>query len=266
MDLGLEGRVALVTGGDSGIGLASARELLAEGARIVLTDRDPGALDDAVAGLGGARDRVVAVPADLTVLADVEALAERARDAFGDPEILVHAAGVTGATGDFLEIDDDGWRSTLETDLLAAVRTVRAFLPAMRARRRGRVVLLASEDAVQPYPDELPYCASKAGVLVLAKGLSKAYGPDGVLVNAVSPAFVATPMTDAMMRERADERGVSFDDAVASFLAEERPGIALGRRGEADEVAAVVAWLCSERAGFVLGSNWRVDGGSVATT
>ena len=268
MDLGIAGRVALVTGGDSGIGLASARELLAEGARVVLTDRDAGALDEAVGALAGSAagtDRVVGVAADLTVPADVGALVGGARDAFGDPEILVHAAGVTGATGDFLDIDDDGWRATLETDLLAAVRTVRAFLPAMRQRRWGRVVLLASEDAVQPYADELPYCASKAGVLALAKGLSKAYGPDGVLVNAVSPAFVATPMTDAMMRERAEELGVSFDDAVRSFLTEERPGIALGRRGAAEEVAAVVAWLCSDRASFVLGSNWRVDGGSVAT-
>jgi NAD(P)-dependent dehydrogenase (short-subunit alcohol dehydrogenase family) len=267
MDLGIAGRVALVTGGDSGIGLASGRELLAEGARVVLTDRDADALDQAVAELadGGAPDAVVGVPADLTVLADVEALAGRARDLLGDPEILVHAAGVTGATGDFLEIDDDGWRSTLETDLLAAVRTVRAFLPAMLARRWGRVVLLASEDAVQPYPDELPYCASKAGVLALVKGLSKAYGGQGVLVNAVSPAFVATPMTDAMMRERADERGETFDEAVRSFLVEERPGIEARRRGEPDEVAAVIAWLCSDRASFVLGSNWRVDGGSVAT-
>jgi NAD(P)-dependent dehydrogenase (short-subunit alcohol dehydrogenase family) len=196
----------------------------------------------------------------------VDALADRAREAFGtSPEILVHAAGSTGATGDFLDIDDDGWRATLEVDLLAAVRTVRAFLPAMRAAGWGRVVLVASEDGVQPYPDELPYCAAKAGVLSLAKGLSKAYGTDGVLVNAVSPAFVATPMTDAMMRERAQERGESFDDAVRSFLAEERPGIEPRRRGEADEVAAVIAWLCSDRASFVLGANWRVDGGSVAT-
>ncbi|GAA4851131.1 SDR family oxidoreductase [Luteimicrobium xylanilyticum] len=267
MDLGIEGRVALVTGGDSGIGFAAARELLAEGARVVLTDRDGDALGDAVTRLraAGSSDAVVGVPADLTVLADVEELARRAREAFGDPEILVHAAGVTGATGDFLEIDDDGWRSTLETDLVAAARTVRTFLPSMRERGRGRIVLLASEDAVQPYADELPYCASKAGVLALAKGLAKAYGGDGVLVNAVSPAFVATPMTDAMMRERADERGESFDEAVASFLAEERPGIEARRRGEPEEVAAVIAWLCSERASFVLGSNWRVDGGSVAT-
>ncbi len=268
MDLGIDGRVAVVTGGDSGIGFAAARALLDEGARIVLTDKDDGPLGPAVMELdttAPGAGRVVGVAADLTVPDDVARLAERARDAFADPEILVHAAGTTGATGDFLETDDDGWRSTLETDLLAAVRTVRTFLPAMRAGGRGRVVLVASEDAVQPYPDQLPYCTAKAGLLAFAKGLSKAYGPDGVLVNAVSPAFVATPMTDDMMRERADERGESFDDAVRSFLAEERPGIAAGRRGEPDEVAAVIAWLCSECASYVLGSNWRVDGGSVAT-
>ncbi|MGC5166066.1 SDR family NAD(P)-dependent oxidoreductase [Luteimicrobium sp. DT211] len=267
MDLGLEGRVALVTGGDSGIGLAAARELLAEGARVILTDREAGALERAVGELagGGGEGRVVGVPADVTDAAAVEALAGRARETFGDPEILVHAAGTTGATGDFLDIDDAGWLSTLDTDLVGAVRVVRAVLPAMRARRWGRVVLLASEDAVQPYPDELPYCAAKAGLLALSKGLSKAYGPDGVLVNAVSPAFVETPMTDAMMRERAAQRGESFEEAVASFLDEERPGIAPRRRGSVAEVAAVVAWLCSDRASYVVGSNWRVDGGSVAT-
>jgi NAD(P)-dependent dehydrogenase (short-subunit alcohol dehydrogenase family) len=126
-------------------------------------------------------------------------------------------------------------------------------------------VLLASEDGVQPYVDELPYCAAKAGVLSLVKGLSKGYGPEGVLVNAVSPAFIATPMTDAMMDKRADERGTDRDEAIRSFLDEERPLMALKRRGEADEVAAVIGFLVSERASFVNGSNYRVDAGSVAT-
>jgi NAD(P)-dependent dehydrogenase (short-subunit alcohol dehydrogenase family) len=265
MDLGIEGRVAVVTGGDSGIGFATARELLGEGARVVLTDREPDALRDAADRLGERPDRLLALPADVTVAADVDALAARAAEELGPVSILVHAAGVTGATGDFLDIDDEGWRTTVETDLLAAARVVRAFLPGMREQGWGRVVLLASEDAVQPYVDELPYCASKAGILSLSKGLSKAYGGDGVLVNAVSPAYVETPMTDAMMHERADERGESFDDAVRSFLDEERPGIEAHRRGRPGEVAAVIAFLCSERASFVLGSNYRVDGGSVAT-
>jgi NAD(P)-dependent dehydrogenase (short-subunit alcohol dehydrogenase family) len=265
MDLGITDRVALVTGGDSGIGLATARLLLAEGARVVLTDQDADALDAAVADLGAAPDRLLPVVADLISPADVTALVERAGDAFGAPEILVHAAGITGAQGLFHEIDDEGWARTIEVDLLATVRVVRAVLGPMRAAGRGRIVLLASEDGVQPYVDELPYCAAKAGVLSLVKGLSKGYGPEGVLVNAVSPAFIATPMTDAMMDKRADERGTDRDEAIRSFLDEERPLMALKRRGEADEVAAVIGFLVSERASFVNGSNYRVDAGSVAT-
>lgn len=265
MDLGITDRVALVTGGDSGIGLATARLLLAEGARVVLTDRVPDALDAAAAGLGAGPDRLLPVVADLTVPAEVDALVARARTELGAPEILVHAAGVTGAQGAFHEIDDAGWLRTIEVDLLAAVRVVRAVLGGMREAGRGRIVLLASEDGVQPYVDELPYCASKAAVLSLVKGLSKAYGAEGVLVNAVSPAFVATPMTDAMMDARAEERGTDRDEAIASFLDEERPGMVLKRRGEADEVAAVIGFLVSERASFVTGSNYRVDSGSVAT-
>jgi len=265
MDLGITGRVALVTGGDSGIGLATARLLLDEGARVVLTDQDAAALEAAVADLGAGPDRLLPVLADLTVPAEVEALTARAAAAFGAPEILVHAAGVTGAQGLFHEIDDAGWARTIEVDLLAAVRVVRAVLGPMRAAGWGRVVLLASEDGVQPYVDELPYCAAKAGVLSLAKGLSKSYGPEGVLVNAVSPAFVATPMTDAMMDQRAEERGTDRDEAIASFLDEERPFLTAKRRGEADEVAAVIAFLVSERASFVNGANYRVDSGSVAT-
>jgi 3-oxoacyl-[acyl-carrier protein] reductase len=145
------------------------------------------------------------------------------------------------------------------------VRTCRAFIPTMRDMGWGRVILLGSEDAAQPYPEDLPYCACKAGLLNLAKGLSKSYGKDGVLVNTVSPAFIATPMTNAMMEKRAKETGVSFEEAVDSFLAENRPHLELRRRGKTEEVADVIAFLCSERSSFVLGANWRVDGGSVAT-
>lgn len=99
----------------------------------------------------------------------------------------------------------------------------------------------------------------------MAKGLSRSYATEGLLVNCVSPAFVATPMTDAMMQQRAEEEGVSVEEAIESFLTEERPYMELGRRGEPAEVAAVIAFLCSERASFVNGANFRVDSGSVAT-
>jgi NAD(P)-dependent dehydrogenase (short-subunit alcohol dehydrogenase family) len=261
MDLNIAGRTALVTGADSGIGFGTARQLLAEGVRVAITDLDPDRLRKAAAELGD----VVAVPADLTRPAEVTHLHSQVTADLGAPDILVHAAGITGAQGLFHEIDEDGWRRTLDTDFLSAVRVVRAFVGPMRERGWGRIVLIASEDAVQPYVDELPYCAAKAAVLTLAKGLSKTYGPEGVLVNTVSPAFVATPMTDAMMQQRAEENGTGFDEAISSFLEEERPGIVAGRRGRPEEVAGVIAFLCSERASFVNGSNYRVDSGSVQT-
>jgi 3-oxoacyl-[acyl-carrier protein] reductase len=127
------------------------------------------------------------------------------------------------------------------------------------------VILVTSEDAVQPYTDEMPYCAAKAGLLNFAKNLSKAYAKDGVLVNSVSPAFIATPMTDAMMEQRAKKLGVSFDEAIASFLKQKRPHLELQRRGKAQEVAAVITFLCSQLSSFILGANYRVDGGSVAS-
>ena len=262
MDLGIKGRTALISGGDSGIGLATARLLQDEGVTVVLTDLDQGKLDAAVRDLGG---NVHAFAADVTDPMSVGRLAHQVQDAVGDVHILVNSAGITGATGAFHEIDDEEWEETLAVNLMGAVRLTRAFLPAMRKNRWGRIVFIASEDAVQPYPDEIPYCAAKAGLLAVSKGLSKQYAKEGILVNAVSPAFISTPMTDAMMEQRAEEHGVSFDEAIESFLVEERPHIELQRRGDADEVASVIALLCSERASFVVGANWRVDGGSVAS-
>jgi 3-oxoacyl-[acyl-carrier protein] reductase len=264
MDLGIEGRVAVVTGGDSGIGFAAAKMLLDAGARVVLSDKAEGPLKDAARQLLQIGD-VLPVAGDLTRPADVTRLYKSAKERFGKTDILINCAGVTGATGLFHEIDDDGWHKTLETDLMIAVRLVRAFVGDMRSKRWGRIVLIGSEDAVQPYVDELPYCAAKAAVLNLAKGLSKTYAREGVLVNAVSPAYIHTPMTDAMMEKRAKKLGVSFDEAVKSFLKEERPHLELRRRGEPEEVAAAIVFLCSERASFINGANLRVDGGSVAT-
>jgi NAD(P)-dependent dehydrogenase (short-subunit alcohol dehydrogenase family) len=265
MDLGIAGRTALVTGGDSGIGWHTARILLAEGATVVLSDKDPDSLAEAAAKLDAPDGRLHHVAADLTT----EAAAVQLRDAVlglvPTIDVLVHAAGVTGAQGKFHEIDDDGWVDTLTIDLLAPVRVTRAFLPALRDGGWGRIVYLTSEDALQPYDDELPYCAAKAGVLSFAKGLSRSYAEEGLLVNCVSPAFISTPMTDAMMEKRSDELGVSFDEAIESFLDEERPYMELGRRGKPEEVANVVAFLCSDLASFVNGSNYRVDSGSVAT-
>lgn len=262
MDLGIKGRVALITGADSGIGLATAHLLHGEGATVVLTDCDQDKVDAAAAEIASS---VKGFAADLTDPAQVRALADDVHRHVGKVDILVQAAGITGPQGLFHEVGDDGWNETIAADLLAPVRLVRTFLPDLRESGHGRLVFVASEDGIQPYDDELPYSAAKAGILALAKGLSRSYASEGLLVNAVSPAFIDTPMTDAMMRKRAEERGTDVDEAIESFLKEERPYMELGRRGWPEEVAAVIAFLVSDQASFVNGSNYRVDSGSVAT-
>ncbi|AVH69497.1 SDR family NAD(P)-dependent oxidoreductase [Nostoc sp. 'Lobaria pulmonaria (5183) cyanobiont'] len=264
MDLGLKDKVAVITGGDSGIGKATAKLLAREGAKVTIIDKTSESLQLAAEELRKSGE-IFTLQADLTQPKEVEAAKKQIIERFGTVHILVHAAGITGATGDFLELSDEEWYKTIEVDLMAAVRTCRAFIGAMRQTGWGRVILISSEDALQPYPEEMPYCACKAAVLNLAKNLSKAYAKDGVLVNAVSPAYIATPMTDAMMEKRSKQLGVSFDQAIDSFLDEQRPHIELKRRGKAEEVAAVIAFLCSEQSSFVVGSNYRVDGGSVAS-
>ncbi|UFS60445.1 SDR family NAD(P)-dependent oxidoreductase [Subtercola endophyticus] len=265
MDLGISGKKALISGADSGIGWHTARLLLAEGVTVVITDQDQKSLDEAAKKLKADKGKLFAFSADLTSVDSIAALHESVTDAVGDIDILVQSAGITGAQGLFHEITDEGWTNTILVDLMGPVRLVKAFLPSLRKGGWGRLVFVASEDAVQPYDDEIPYCSAKAGILALAKGLSRSYALEGLLVNCVSPAFIHTPMTDAMMKKRADQLGTSVDKAITSFLDEERPYMELKRRGEPDEVGNVIAFLCSEAASFVNGSNYRVDSGSVAT-
>ncbi len=262
MDLGIAGKNALVSGADSGIGWHTARLLLAEGATVVITDKDQSKLDKAAAKLDG---DVHAFAADITSVAELAALHNNVNAAVGDIDILVQSAGVTGAQGFFHQIDDAGWTHTIDVDLMGPVRLVRQFLPSLRKGGWGRLVFVVSEDASQPYDDELPYCAAKAGVLALMKGLSRTYATEGLLVNAVSPAFIHTPMTDAMMKKRAKKLGTTIELAIETFLDEERPYMELKRRGEPEEVANVITFLCSNLASFVVGANYRVDSGSVAS-
>ena len=265
MDLGIKNKVAVITGGDiGGMGHATAKMLAAEGVKIAIIDKTQEPLDKAVEEVNKIGE-AIGVTVNLTNKDEVEAARQKILDHYGEVHMLVNAAGITGATKPFLELTDEDWWHTLDVDLMIAVRVCRAFIPSMQQAGWGRIVLFASEDAIQPYKDEMPYCAAKAGVLTLMKNLSKEFTKDGILVNSVSPAYVATPMTDAMMEKRAQEKNMSFDEAIETFLDEKRPHLELHRRGKAQEVAAVVTFLCSELSSFVVGSNYRVDGGSVAT-
>jgi 3-oxoacyl-[acyl-carrier protein] reductase len=265
MDLNIKGKVAVITGGDSGLGLATAHLLAAEGVDIVLSDIDKDSLEEAAQKIRSAAPnvKVLAITSNLAENESVLQLAAQVQSELGGANILINCAGARGAAGDFLTLTDEDWQQTIDIDLLGAVRICRAFIPQLQQKGWGRVVLIASENAYQPYEEESPYNACKAGVINLAKCLSRAYSKEGLLINCVSPAYVETPMTDAMMDELAEERGTDKEEAVQWFLKNKRPHIAVGRRGKPEEVAAVIGFLCSEQASYVNGSNYRVDGGAV---
>lgn len=264
MDLGLKGKTALVVGSDSGIGLATARTLLEEGATVIITGMEKEKLKTAAESF----PHDAALYYYLVDVRDSESLQllhQEIKHEIGKIDILVHSAGISGANGEFHELTLADWQETLDVDLLGAVRTIQEFLPDLRTGNWGRLIVISSENGEQPYLDEIPYDCAKAGLLTLVKGLSKTYAKEGLLVNAVSPAFIETPMTDEMMDQRAKELSVSKAEAIRSFLDEKRSGIELKRRGQPEEVAAVIAFLCSEKASFINGSNYRVDAGSVST-
>lgn len=268
MDLGIKNKIALVTGAATGIGAATARQLLQEEAIVVLSDIEKEALEKTAKELTeevGTSGKVFSYPADITNQTDLKEMHEYIENEVGVIDILVQNAGISGEQGLFHELEDEVWVTTIETDLIGPVRLVREFLPDLRQGGWGRLVLLSSENAVQPYEDELPYDCAKAALLAFGKGLSNTYAEEGLLINVVSPAFIETNMTDELIEQEMKESNQSEDEVIEKFLNEKKPFMAIKRRGKAEEAAAVITFLCSDKASFVNGSNYRVDGGSVAT-
>ena len=267
MDLQVNGRTAVISGAAGDMALETAKILLDGGARLILTDVDEDELKEAAEKLNGG-DNVRTVVADLSTQAGADKVRDEGARGEADwtPTLMLHAAGVTGAKGDPLDdITEEDWQHAWNTDFMTAVRMSQAFIPAMRKAGFGRVVFVTSENVAQPYPDEVVYNASKAAVLSFAKGMSQVYAQEGVLVNCIAPAFIETDMTDGMMEKRAEQRGTNMEEAIDSFLDEERPHLVLNRRGKPEEVAFITATLLSPRASFVNGANYRIDGGSVQT-
>ncbi|GAA3015205.1 SDR family NAD(P)-dependent oxidoreductase [Tetragenococcus solitarius] len=262
MDLNLAGKTALITGGASGIGLATAKALNKEKVTTVLFDRNFDSFD--ITDFTDSQ-LVETATGDVKNPEELENLHHDLKTRQQTVGIIINCAGITGAQGDFSEISLDDWHEVFDINFFGSVNTTKEFLSDLRQKEWGRVLFLASEDAIQPYDDEIPYCATKAGILALSKGLAKTLGPKGITSNAVSPAFINTPMTDKMMQNRADELNVSFDEAIQSFLKEKRPFMTSSRRGYPEEVANVITFLCSEKANFVNGANYRVDDNSVGS-
>ncbi len=262
MDLGLDGQRVLVTGGASGIGRATVLAMLADGARVVAADAD----QQGLAGLAAeadAGDRLVTLTADLSDGAGCSAAVEGAADALGGLDTLVNNVGA-GAVRTFEDITDEEWLATMNLNFMSYVRTCRAALPLLReSGRNASIVNNASDLAKQPESNPIDYSASKAAVLALTKGLARSEGP-GVRVNAVAPGPIWTPFwtkPGGFAETLGQVHGMEPMAAVEYEMSLRQ--LPMGRLGTAEEVADVVVFLASQRASFVTGSVWGVDGGSI---
>ena len=241
----LHHRIAVITGGAQGIGYATAERLLRSGATVVLWDADAARLPGSVAALsalGPCHGLVVELTDEASV---AEATAQTVAD-HGRIDLLVNNAGITGGNGPTWELSPEVWRRVLEVNLVAPYLTCRAVVPGMVARGWGRIVNIASVAGKEGNPNASHYSASKAGLIALTKSLSKEVARTGVLVNAITPAVAKTAMFDQMTQAQIDY-----------MLAK----IPMGRFVEPNEIAAMVAWLCSEDCSFTTGGVFDITGG-----
>jgi 2-dehydro-3-deoxy-L-rhamnonate dehydrogenase (NAD+) len=229
------GRVALVTGGGSGIGAATAGRLLREGADVASLD------------LGGTPpEGVLALSGDVSDSQQVEAAVARASEELGPLDILVCSAGITGASLSTVDVSDEEWRRVMAIDADGVFFSNRAVLPGMIERAYGRIVNVASIAGKEGNPMAAAYSAAKAAVIAMTKSIGKDVARTGVLVNCIAPAVIETPILDGLSDEHVE------------YMVERIP---VGRMGEAEEVAALACWLASEECSYSTGATFDISGG-----
>jgi 3-oxoacyl-[acyl-carrier protein] reductase len=257
MDLGLRDRVCVVTGSTGGIGLETARLLAAEGARVVVSGRDAGRVERA-RGEAGA---VLGVVVDLSEPEAPQALVTEIEAALGPVQCLVNNVG-DAYQASFEELSDRQWEEMWQLNVMSYVRAIRAVLPGMRSAGRGAIVNVSSTAGKRPSTGMPNYSVTKAAVLSLSRLVADVYAKDGIRCNAVAPGPTATEAwlgRGGLADQVAERSGRSHEEALAATGA----GRPLGRLAEPGEIAAVVAFLCSDRASYVTGAAWSADGGTV---
>jgi 2-dehydro-3-deoxy-L-rhamnonate dehydrogenase (NAD+) len=248
--VGLDGKVALVTGAGSGIGEACAGLMAARGADVVASDVDGAAAERVVSEIQAAGGKAVADVTDVSDAAAVERMVGSAIARFGGLDIGVNNAGIGGPAAPTGEYPLDGWRTVIGVNLDGVFYCTRAEIVAMRERGGGSIVNMASILGAVGFPNSVAYVAAKHGVVGLTQNAALEHATENIRVNAVGPGFIRTPLLDR-----------NLDEATLNAIAGMHP---IGRLGTSEEVAELVAWLASDAAGFVTGSYYPIDGGYLA--
>jgi len=250
----LDGKVAIVSGGGTGIGAATARRFAAEGANVVVTGRRPEPIEAVATEIGGR-----AVAGDTADDAHVGAAVAAAREAFGGLDVVVASAGLGffGAVGD---LDDQGWRRTLDVNVTGAFRLVRAALPSLTERAGGSIVLVSSTAALVSGTENAAYVTSKTAMMGLVRSLAVDYGPLGIRANALCPGWVVTTLGDSSVEDLVEKRGITREDAYR-LVTKHTP---LRRPATAEEIASCCLFLASDESSIVTGTALIADGGGMA--
>ncbi|HET8673012.1 MAG TPA: SDR family oxidoreductase [Thermoleophilaceae bacterium] len=261
MNLGLAGKSCVVTGASRGIGLASARGLCAEGASVLLVARGEAKLEAAAARCAEAGGRAEWLALDATEPGAAERVVEECERRLGSLDVLVNNAG-TSAVKPLDQLSDEDWELQWQLSVIGPMRLMRAAAPRMAERGWGRIVNVASSSGKRPSGTNMAYSVGKAGQLSLSRAFADLYVRQGVLVNAVTPGPVESGlwMADGGMADQlAKLRGATREET----LEKQRSNVPIGRYATEEEIAAVVIFLCSERASYVAGAAWSADGGTV---
>jgi 3-oxoacyl-[acyl-carrier protein] reductase len=262
MDLGLEGRSCVVTGASRGIGLVVAERLCGEGARVALVARSAQPLAEAVSRCSDAGGEAEALVLDITDPDAGERMVAAASERFGGLDVLVNNAG-TSQRRALEDVTDEEWNTAWELNVMAPMRAMRAAVPAMAERGWGRVVNVCSSAGKRPTVGTPDYSVAKAAELSLSRVFAEVYAKRGVLVNAICPGPAKTELwmaPDGLLDQAMESGGYGSREEALEAVGAGRP---IGRLAEVTEIADAIVFLCSERASYVAGAAWSVDGGSV---
>jgi 3-oxoacyl-[acyl-carrier protein] reductase len=258
MDLGMKGKVVVVTAASLGLGEAIADELAREGANLAICARRQGPLEQARAKMAAHGADVLAISADMTKPEDIEGFVAKTMDHFGRIDVLINNAG-DAVFGHSIESPDEDWAKIFDINLWSVIRMCRLVVPIMREQGGGVILNNASTSGHTPMPGSIDYNAAKAAVINMTKTLAVELAPDNIRVNAFNPALVRTPLWEKVAEETlVGVFGDSVDEVFKNLAAQY---LLMPRFGRPDEVSGIVALMASERASFITGACWNIDGG-----